>query len=120
MVALMGRLTVKGDRLVLELSRLERLEAFHGDVSVPLSAVRSVRVTDDVWSELRGIRAPGTGFPGVIAVGTRRGSFGKDFAAVHGKGRGVVVEAEGQEWSRLVVTDPEADAVADRVTAAIG
>ena len=45
------------------------------------------------------MRAPGTGWPGVIAVGTRRGSFGKDFAAVHGKGPAVVVELAGTDAS---------------------
>jgi hypothetical protein len=97
------------DRLVLRLTAAEHLEGMHRDIAVPRSSVRSIRVTEDVWSELRGIRAPGTGLPGVIAVGTRRGSFGKDFAAVHGSGRGVVVELVGQEFDRLVVTvaDPE-------------
>ena len=52
------------------------------------SAVTAVRVVDDPWPELRGMRAPGTGLPNVIAVGTRRGGFGKDFAAVHGNGPG--------------------------------
>ena len=63
-----------------------------------------MRSVDDPWSELRGIRAPGTGVPDVIAVGTRRGNFGKDFAAVHGKGPAVVVELEGADYERLVVT----------------
>ena len=33
------------------------------------------------WMPGRNSRAPGTGIPGVIALGTRRGSFGKDFPA---------------------------------------
>jgi len=86
---------------------------------VPLSAVTSVRVVDDAWPELRGIRAPGTGLPEVIAVGTRRGGFGKDFAAVHGKGPAVVVELTGAEFGRLVVTADDAAAAASSIQDAL-
>ncbi len=107
----MARFEVHGDRLALHLTPEEHVEGLHRDIDVPLASVTRARVTDDVWTELRGIRAPGTGLPGVVAVGTRRGSFGKDFAAVHGKGRGVVVELAGQPFERIVITtlDPEAE-----------
>ena len=69
----MADLAVDGNELVLHLHAVEKAEGFHGDVRVPLTAVESVRAVDDAWPELRGIRAPGTGLPDVIAVGTRRG-----------------------------------------------
>jgi hypothetical protein len=87
---------------------------------VPLSAVRSVRAVDDPWPELRGLRAPGTGIPGVIALGTRRGGFGKDFAAVYHHRPAVVVDLEGADFSRLVVTADDAPEFAARITAAAG
>ena len=95
---------------------MEKLEAVHGDVAVPLGSVRAVRAVLTAWPELRGVRAPGTGIPNVIAVGTRRGAFGRDFAVVHGKGPAVVVELEGTQFARLIATSPDADGVA----AAIG
>ena len=65
-----------------------RSQGFHGDIAVPLSAVREVSVEPDPWSALRGIRAPGTGFPGVIAYGVRRMTGGRpDFAAILGFAR---------------------------------
>jgi hypothetical protein len=94
------------------MSEIEKFEAVHSDVHVPVAAVRAVRVVDDAWPELRGIRAPGTGIPGVIAVGTRRGSFGKDFAVVHGREMAVVIELEGASYARLIVTTPDAENVA--------
>lgn len=103
---------VEGSDVVVKMAELEKFEAMHKDVHVPLAAVRAVRVVDDAWPELRGIRAPGTGIPGVIAVGTRRGSFGKDFAVVHGKGAAIVVELDGASYARLVVTTPDAENVA--------
>jgi len=115
-----AELRTEGDHLVLHLSALEKAEGFHGDIHVPLSSVRAVRVVDDPWRELRGLRAPGTGLPGVIAVGTRRGDFGKDFAAVHGKGPGVVVELDGAEFGRFVVTSDDAPGLAASLGDATG
>lgn len=108
-----------GDELLLRLRPLEKAEGAHGDIRVPLAAVTAVRAVDDPWSELRGIRAPGTGLPNVIAVGTRRGSFGRDFAAVHGKGPAVVVELEGAQYGRLVVTADDAAARAAAIEKAL-
>jgi hypothetical protein len=113
-------LDVEGNELVLRLRALEKAESVHGDIRVPLSAVRAVRSVDDPWPELRGIRAPGTGIPNVIAVGTRRGSFGKDFAAVHGEGPAVVVELDGTDFARLVVTSDDAAARARGIRQALG
>ena len=43
-------------------------------------------------------------------LGTCRGDFGKDFCAVHGHAPTVIVELQGAEFARLVVTqeDPQA------------
>jgi hypothetical protein len=112
----MADLVVNGTTVTLALSRLEHLEGFRGDLDAPLDALTAVRAVEDPWAELRGIRAPGTGLPGVIAVGTRRGSFGKDFAAVHGKGPAVVVEFDGQEFQRWILTVDDPDAVVARMT----
>ena len=116
----MARLSVEGGELLLDLSGLEKLEGFHGNIRVPVASVRNVRSTDDPWSELRGIRAPGTGVPGVISVGTRRGSGIKDFAAVHGGGPAVVVELEGAEYGRLVVTEDDAESAAADLNRQLG
>jgi hypothetical protein len=111
-----ARLDVAGDELILHLSGLERLGGFvRGDARIPLTAVRGARAVADPWQELRGIRAPGTGWPGRIALGTRRFSGGKDFAAVYGKGPGVVVELVGVDFSRLIVSTRDADEVAAEI-----
>ena len=49
-----------------------------------------------------------------------RNRFGKDFAVVHGKGPAVVVELEGEKYARLVVTAPDAAALAATVTGTPG
>jgi hypothetical protein len=114
-----AELQIDGADLVLRLRAMEKAEGVHGDIRVPLSSVTAVRSVDDPWTELRGIRAPGTGLPNVIAVGTRRGKFGKDFAAVHGKGPAVVVELEGFAYQRFVVTLEDAAAQARTIAEAV-
>jgi hypothetical protein len=80
----MASVDLEREEVVVRLTPLERRGAVHGDVRVPRSAVRQVYVTSDPCSELRGLRAPGTGFPGGIALGTwRRRGANKDFVAVY-------------------------------------
>jgi hypothetical protein len=112
-----AELVIDGSDLVVRLSPLEKLGAFRGNVRVPVSAVRAVRVSAPAWSELRGIRAPGTGWPGAIALGTRRGGFGRDFAAVSRDRAAVVVELEDAPFGRLVICTPDAEATAARIEA---
>ena len=102
----MAQLRVDGSELVLELTRLEKFEAVHGSIRLPVSAITEVRAVSDPWPELRGIRAPGTGIPRVLAVGTRRGSFGKDFLD------------EAADYHRLIVTTGDAVGLAAQIEAA--
>jgi hypothetical protein len=105
----MADLLVDNGALRVRLSSLEKLGAMRGDITIPLGAITAVRVSEDPWSELRGIRAPGTGLPGVISLCTRRGSGFRDFAAVYGRaGQAVVVEASGAEFDRLVISRKDA------------
>jgi hypothetical protein len=111
-----AEILVEDGVLRVRLSALEKLGAMRGDVRVPLVTVTEVRVTDDPWSELRGIRAPGTGLPRVISLCTRRGRGIRDFAAVYGRaGEAVVVETSGAEFDRLVISRNDADDTAQRI-----
>jgi hypothetical protein len=108
----MAALHVRGDRLVLELGLTERLFGLvGGDISVPRAAVAAARVVRPARDGIRGIRAPGAGFPGVIALGHWRGRGFHDFVAVYGNHAGVVVELTGQRFDRLVVSADDPDAV---------
>jgi GTP-binding protein Era len=110
---LMALLRRIGDEIVVTLNDLEKTGALRGDVHVPFSAVRSVRVSTSPFVDLQGMRAPGTGIPGVIALGTWRSKGAKDFVAVYRGGPAVVVELEGAEFRRLVVSAHDAVAVAE-------
>lgn len=105
---MMAQLMVHGRELIVRLSPLEMLGAFHSSVRVPLAQVASAEVSQAMWGQLRGMRLPGTGIPRVIALGTWRHGKGKDFAAIY-RSTGVIVDLADSDWSRLLVscTDPE-------------
>ena len=108
----MARLLADDGELWVRLSRREKLGALHGDVRVPLDAVEDVRVTRHPFRELRGTRAPGTGIPRVIALGTWRYRGGRDFVALYrGKGALIVRLREGP-FQRLLIATDDASAVA--------
>jgi hypothetical protein len=115
----MATLTCEGGDLVVRLSRLERLGAFHGDVHVPLTAVQSVHVSADPFREVRGLRAPGTGVPRRIALGTWRRRGGKDFVALRAGRPAVVVHLRAGPLRRLLISAEDADAVAAAIEARI-
>jgi hypothetical protein len=115
----MAHLDLAGETLIVHLSLLERLGAcVRGDAHVPLTSVRAARASNDPWGELRGIRWPGTGLPRKIALGTRRFGGGKDFVAVYGRGPAVIVELMGVEFSRLVISSRDAEAIAAEINEA--
>jgi hypothetical protein len=102
---------------VVALSGWERAAAFHGDVRVPVAAVRSVAIEPQPWDALRGIRSPGTGWPGVIAYGVRRLTGDRpDFVAIL-RGRPVVrVDLDPpSEFGRLLVSVSDAGAAVSAV-----
>ncbi len=105
----MAELRVEGDELVVALTAMEKVEAVHGDVRVPVSAVVSVDVLDDALGAVHGMKAVYAGVPGYMAVGTFRG-VNRQFAVVHhDHRRGVRVNLDGAHLDEIVVSceDPE-------------
>ena len=72
----------------------------------------------DLVLTLRGIRAPGTGWPGRIALGTWRHRGGKGFAAVYRGQPAVMVRLRDSEFAWLLVSSDDAENVAARLRAA--
>lgn len=117
----MARLETADGMLAVELSWPERILALRGRTLVPLADVASVGVTDNLIGAVRGLRAPGTGIPGLVAVGTFRGRGWRDLVVAAGRGPGVVVTmVAGAAWRRILVRDPQADATAARLQAVAG
>ena len=114
----MASVMLKNDTLLVRLALLEKIGAFHGDLRVPLSTIREVYVSD-TFAPVRGVRMPGTGLPGVIALGTRRYRGERDFTALYVCWRAVVMELEGWEYKRVSVSDPNPERVKELIKQAI-
>ena len=102
----MAIVKVVGGELVLELSFWERVGALHFNPRVSLSAVTKVEFIDNLWSNkvLRGMRAPGTGIPYKVLLGTMRGRNYRDFTAIKGRGAGVEICLNEGPFERWIFT----------------
>lgn len=107
---------IDDESVTVSLSTLEKVEAVHPDVSVPRSAVITARTVPDGMTEVHGLRAPGTGLPGVVMVGTWRHQGGTTFAVCHGERPAVVIDLTGAAYDRLVVTVDEPEEVVRKLT----
>ena len=102
----MAKLRVSGDELILELSFWERVGALRSSPRVSKSAVTKVEFIDNLWSKkvLRGVRAPGTGFPFKVLLGTMMGRKYRDFTAIKGRGAGVEIWLNEGPFERWIFT----------------
>ena len=93
--------------LRIELSGREQFFGLKRSFEIPWLQVLNIAQVPDLWVHLRGIRAPGTGFPGVIMLGTTRYRGHKDFNAVYGHKPGVVISLIGNPFTRVLLTREE-------------
>ena len=114
-----------GSEIVLKLSTGERILAMHGDVRVPLSAVKSVDVVDGPIRRIQGLKPRnmkvlGGYWPGWFAYGSFfDGSVRRRlFAAANGrKPRGLEITLGGAKYTRLIVSLDDRDAAKTALTA---
>lgn len=120
----MAELIVEGQELVLRLPLTQKVLGFHGNLRMPLGAVRTVRPVEQPWLTLRGRRMAGTAMRGVAAVGTWiHGDRRYDFCVIRRTQPAVLVELNAGRFDRLIVGLPEGSdpvAEADRLAAAAG
>lgn len=98
-----GELAVEGDRLVLRLSSWRAILALKRKLSVPLSAVVSVRHDPVAREHVRAKLRRRAGRSGLVRLGAYHSQEGWSFWAI-GIGRNaVVVETEGVRYRYVVV-----------------
>jgi hypothetical protein len=115
----MPRYEVNSGKLEVKLNWLERLASLRWGVSVPLSQIKGATVDRGAVPAQLGIRAPGTGFPGMIAAGTFFKRLDKQFV-YWGVGESVVVvELEGHKFRRLILGTKHPVELEQRINRAI-
>ena len=102
----MARVAREGNELVLQLSFWEKLGALNSSPRTTLESIEKIEYIDQLWgsSTLRGVRAPGTAIPYVVLLGTLRGLKFKDFAAMRGRGEGVIITLNSGPFARWIFT----------------
>ncbi|CAB4977927.1 unannotated protein [freshwater metagenome] len=90
--------------LHLRMSSWERLGSLHGDLLIPRASVVSSEIVPDPWQILRGWRAPGTGIPFVIMLGTMRYQGLKDFCVIYRRRPAHVITSREFGFSRVIAT----------------
>jgi hypothetical protein len=104
-------ISVRGDKLRLQVKGLDRLWAMRSRLDIPLGAVRAARVDPEVARGLwKGVSAPGTHIPGFIIAGTFYQDDKRIFWDVKDPEKTVVIELVGQRYDQLIVevSDPQA------------
>jgi len=106
----MARLSVTDGTLVVEMEGLDKLWAVKSRIEIPLGNVRGATADPGIAREPKGLRAPGTHFPGLITAGSFRVDGDWVFWDVKNPANAVVIELSGERYARLVVevADPRA------------
>ena len=104
----MAHITVDLNDVVVHLTALETAAAWRRSLRLPISALHMVHVEERPLASLSRWRLPGLACPGLFVIGSRR----REFAAVRAGRPAVVLDAEGADWDRVVVSDPSAVLVA--------
>ena len=110
---------IEDQTVTVALSSAEKIEALHGDLTVPRTAVVRARAVPDGLAEVHG-QHMATGWPGVSTAGTVR-DFAPHFdlvtfAVCHGRRPAVVLDLADQPYDRIVVTVGNPDEIVSRLT----
>lgn len=102
-------LKIEGDSFRYQLNWIENIGAVWRDPKSKISNLVSVTAHENPWTVqvLRGIRAPGTGFPFVIMLGTMWHRKGRDFCVVYRRKPVLLLEFKDESFKRWVIPDNE-------------
>jgi len=102
----MAKVIESNDKLILQLSFWERVGALHKSLSIDKRSLIEKKVAEKPWraSVLKGIRAPGTGFPFLILLGTMRYRGGKDFTVIYKQRPVEIYTFKDGPFKRWIVT----------------
>ena len=100
----MAHVVVNEGRVRFDLSFWESLGAFGRSQELAISDVESVETVPNPWTSavLKGFRAPGTGIPLIVMLGTLRYRGGKDLCAIYKRRPNAVVTLKSGPYKRWI------------------
>ena len=96
------KLSIRKNRLKVELGALEKILAAKTSFEVPLEHIQDV-TTEAPQTSLRDIRAPGTHIPGVIRAGTYHTTKGREFWYVTRSKNYLIIELRDEPYKRIIL-----------------
>ena len=97
----MTTVMISDGKLMIEVQGWDKLWALKSSLEIPLEHVKGVRSAKD--ERVRGIRAPGTYFPGIIAAGSFH-QIGKHvFWDVHHAEQAIAIDLHDERYTTLIV-----------------
>jgi len=112
-------LEIQAGRVRLRFSALERIGGLRKGAEVALEEIESVEVSSHPWREAKGVRV-GTGFPGLVLLGTMLRKGKNDVVAVYGNAPILIIRLEeSAPYHRWLITVPDAEIEAARLRAAM-
>jgi len=106
----MAKLIKRDGFIYLSLSAWEQVGALHAPVKMPETELLSVEYVENPWNSkvMRGMRAPGTGVPYLIMLGTLRNLRGwKAFCAIYKRKPAIVISWKSGPFNQWIVTAPK-------------
>jgi hypothetical protein len=102
---------------MIEVQGWDKLWALKSNLEIPLEHVKGVRLAKD--ERVRGIHAPGTYFPGIIAAGSFH-QIGKHvFWDVHDPERAIAIDLHDERYTTLIVEVEHPEATISEIGTAI-
>ena len=115
----MAKVLIDNNSLKISLTLFEKIRALSPSLNFDLKNVRGATDDSSFIKDGLGLRAPGTGFPGLIAEGTFYKKGDRIFALWHKGQQVVVVELQNSFYDRLAIGCKDAKKLAKEINAAI-
>jgi len=111
----MVKISIKGDRIHLDVEGIDKMWAVRSHLEFPLSHILAVRVdTEAARGWWHGFRLMGSNIPGILTAGTFYQQGELVFYDVHDPDRTIVLDLDHERYKKLIVEvqDPEKAAAA--------
>jgi hypothetical protein len=115
----MPTLELTKDELIVHLKVWEAIASLQKSIRIPLANVRGATDDDGFRGAALGLRAPGTGFPGLIAAGIYRKGGDRQFVFWTRGTQPVVIELANEKWDRIILGAADGRGMAARINAAV-